>query len=65
MAKALAGLKGTWLLSLNDTPGVREVFSRFAIEAVETTYSLPGPVRGGGGGKVGELLISPLGVRPR
>jgi DNA adenine methylase len=65
MAEALAGLKGTWLLSLNDTPGVREVFGRFAIEVVDTTYSLAGPVRGASGGKVGEVLISPRALKPR
>lgn len=63
MAEVLAGLKGTWLLSLNDTPGVREVFGRFAIEAVETAYSLARLA--GGRGKVGEVLISPRAVRPR
>lgn len=65
MAEVLAGLRGTWLLSLNDTPGVREVFGRFAIEAVETTYSLQGPLRAPGGGKAGEVLISPRALRPR
>ncbi|MFH5926701.1 DNA adenine methylase [Roseomonas xinghualingensis] len=40
LADLLAGLKGRFLLSLNDTPGVRQVFSRFAIEEVEVTYSV-------------------------
>jgi DNA adenine methylase len=65
MADALAGLQGGWLLSLNDTPGVRQVFGRFAIEVVETTYSVAGPGRGAGGGKVSEVLISPRAIRPR
>lgn len=56
LAKALAGLRGGWLLSLNDVPGVRRVFGRFAIEAVETSYSIGG---GAGRGKVGEVLIRP------
>lgn len=58
LAEALAGLRGQFLLSLNDTPGVRQVFRRFAIEAVETTYSISGPA-GAGRGKVGEVLITP------
>jgi DNA adenine methylase len=58
LADALAGLRGAWLLSLNDVPGVRRVFSRFEIEAVETTYSISGGV-GAGRGRVGEVLIRP------
>ena len=57
MAEALAGLKGRFVLSLNDTPGVRKVFRRFQIEAVETSYSIAGGA-GAGRGKVGEVLIS-------
>jgi DNA adenine methylase len=58
LAEALSGLRGRFILSLNDTPGVRQVFRRFAIEAVETTYSISGPAAAGRG-KVGEVLISP------
>lgn len=54
LAEALAGLKGAWLLSLNDVPGVRKCFGRFRIEAVETSYSIAGGTRK----KVGEVLIS-------
>ncbi len=59
MAEVLAGLRGPWLLSLNDTPGVRQVFARFAIEGVETTYSV-GNAHRTDGGKAREVLISPL-----
>ncbi len=55
LADALASLDGRFLMSLNDRPEVREIFAAFAIEEVETTYSV------GGGDKakrVGELLIS-------
>jgi DNA adenine methylase len=58
LAEALSGLRGRFVLSLNDTPGVRQVFRRFEIEAVETTYSISG-LAGAGRGKVGEVLISP------
>lgn len=33
-------LRGKFILSLNDTPGVREVFANFRIEAVKTRYSI-------------------------
>lgn len=58
LADALAGLRGTWLLSLNDTPGVRETFARFRIEGVETSYGIAGGRHGAK--RVGEVLISPL-----
>lgn len=55
MATRLASLEGRFILSLNDRPEVRETFAGFAIEAVETTYTV------GGGGKArpaGELIIT-------
>jgi len=58
MANALAQIKGRFLLSLNDRPEVRQIFSGFQIEAVDTSYSV------GGGAKVrkvGEVLISNIG----
>lgn len=55
LAEQLSGIKGRFLLSLNDTPGVREVFGRFEIEAVETTYTVGS---GASAKKVGEVLIS-------
>lgn len=42
LAGILSGIKGRFILSLNDTPGVRETFADFNIEAVETRYSLSG-----------------------
>jgi DNA adenine methylase len=39
LAAQLAGVKGRFILSLNDTPGVREVFSAFEFEAVRTKYT--------------------------
>jgi DNA adenine methylase len=53
LAEQLFGIKGRFLLSLNDTPGVREVFRRFQIEAVDTTYGISGKPQ-----KAGEVLIS-------
>ncbi|MFP5472403.1 MAG: DNA adenine methylase [Gammaproteobacteria bacterium] len=53
LAEILAGIRGRFLLSLNDTPGVREVFGSFEIEAVETTYGISGRPQ-----RAGEVLIS-------
>lgn len=36
----LDNVKGRFILSLNDTPGVREVFANFHINAVKTRYSI-------------------------
>jgi DNA adenine methylase len=33
------GIKGRFLLSLNDTPGVRDVFAAFAFDRVQTKYT--------------------------
>lgn len=40
LAEALRGLQGRFILSLNDRPEVRETFAGFAIEEVETTYTI-------------------------
>lgn len=54
LAGQLDGIKGRFILSLNDTPGVREVFANFRLEAVRTRYS----IAGSGTQAVGELLIT-------
>lgn len=58
LAEQLAGLKGGFLLSLNDVPGVRQTFRAFTIEGVETSYSIAGGGRGAERGRVQEVLIS-------
>lgn len=40
MAHVLSGLKGRFVLSLNDLPETRAIFREFSIQGVETTYSL-------------------------
>lgn len=55
MAERLSALKGSFILSINEHPEVRETFKRFAIEAVETTYT----VSKAGSASAGELLITP------
>lgn len=54
MAAALKSLRGSFKLSLNDCPEVREIFDGFEIEAVDCTYSIAGGV----GKKVKEVVIS-------
>jgi DNA adenine methylase len=53
MAEQLRGLKGCWLLSLNDRPEVRALFAWAKLDVVETTYHVSGQPQ-----RVGELLIS-------
>lgn len=55
LAAQLARLKGRFILSINDVPEIRELFADFAIEAVETTYSLPGADKAQ---RAGELVIT-------
>lgn len=49
---------GRFVLSINVTPGAREVFDRLAIDEAETTYTI-GTVSGGGK-RVGKLIVSKI-----
>lgn len=40
LANQLATIKGRFLLSLNDTPDVRQIFAGFRIETLRTRYSI-------------------------
>jgi DNA adenine methylase len=40
LAGLLASIKGRFLMTLNDTPEVRDIFRRFVIEEVELKYSM-------------------------
>ncbi len=42
LADVLAGVRGRFILSLNDTPEVRATFARFQLEPVGTHYGLAG-----------------------
>jgi DNA adenine methylase len=55
LAEQLAGIRGRFILTINDTPGARAVFGRFQTVAVPTTYSVGG---GSKAKKVTELLVS-------
>ncbi|RDD60215.1 DNA adenine methylase [Ferruginivarius sediminum] len=55
LAAALRGLKGRFLLSINDRPELRDIFDGLTMESVETTYTV---AKEGGGKAAPELLIS-------
>jgi DNA adenine methylase len=54
MAAQLETMKGTFLLSINDVPQIREAFAAFTISPVRTTYSITKSA----GSPAAELLIS-------
>lgn len=55
LAAQLAGIKGQFILSINDTPEIRQIFAAFTVEDVETTYTLAGNNKPK---KAGELIVS-------
>ena len=55
MAELLAGMKGRFIMSLNDRPEVRQTFRAFDIEPVALRYSASPSMRDR---KAAELLIS-------
>lgn len=55
MAELLAGIRGTFILSINDTPEIREIFAAFVMDELRITYTVG---RAAPRGKSGELLIS-------
>ncbi|MDO5648833.1 DNA adenine methylase [Paracoccus sp. (in: a-proteobacteria)] len=61
MANVLAGIDGKFLLSINDVPEVRDIFGRFQLTPVTTTYSVNNRSPGGGTGRA-ELLVSNFAV---
>jgi DNA adenine methylase len=40
MAEALRGLKGRFILSINDVPEIRKTFAGFAMVEIKTTYTI-------------------------
>lgn len=57
LAEQLGRARGKFLLSINDTPEVRDTFASFVMRPIETTYTIATAATGGGK-CVGELLIS-------
>lgn len=56
LADRLEGIKGRFLMSINDVPEVREMFGRFRLQEVTTSYSIGSKVGSVGGRQ--ELLVS-------
>lgn len=56
MADQLAGIRGRFLLSINDAPLARKMFARFELLEVPVTYTI-GSAHGRGQ-RVGELIVS-------
>ena len=54
LAQLLSRIKGKFIMSINDTPEIREIFQAFNQESVQTTYSLAK----GKPKKAGELIIT-------
>lgn len=62
MAGLLSGIKGKFILSLNDKPEVRKIFAKFHQLPVQTVYTIAGA---GKAKQVGELLISNVKLTAR
>ncbi|MES3093218.1 DNA adenine methylase [Sphingomonas aerolata] len=56
MAAQLATIAGSFIMSINDTPFIRETFAAFEIQEVETTWTISTKAPGTGA-KVTELII--------
>ena len=54
LADILRGVKGKFILSINDTPEIRKIFKGFAMEEVTVGYS----IARNNGHRAGELIIS-------
>lgn len=59
MARRLETLKGDFILSINDTPAMRELWARFDLEQVDCNWSVNGKQHQ----KVGELVVSRISKR--
>ena len=57
LAQLLAGIRGLFIMSLNDLPEVRQTFAGFDLAEVRTTYTISGKRDDPAGGRA-ELLIS-------
>lgn len=54
LAEQLAGIRGKFIMSINDTPEIRKLYGRFRLRRVPTTYSVGNANRKGA---VRELLV--------
>jgi DNA adenine methylase len=60
MAAQLAGIKGRFLLSINDTPEMREIFAGFELREVSTSYTIG--TKTASRGQRAELLVGNFGI---
>ena len=60
LAAALSSAAGKAVISINDTPEIREIFAAFTITEARTTYSLPG--KRAVAGNASELIISNFAI---
>ncbi len=60
LAEQLAGIKGRFIMSINDAPEIRKLYGRFEMRTVPTRYSLGNADRAGA---IRELLV--MNFRPR
>jgi DNA adenine methylase len=58
MAELLSGIKGRFILSINDHPEIRATFAQFHLEPVQVGYSIGG---GNKQAKFGELIVTAAG----
>lgn len=56
LAEQLAGIAGQFVMSINDTPFIRETFAAFDVHEIETTWTVSSAAAGRGT-KVTELII--------
>lgn len=57
MAEQLAGIAGTFVMSINNTPFIRDTFAAFGIQEIDTTWTVSSAAAGRAK-KVTELIIS-------
>ena len=57
LSEQLARIAGSFILSINDTPGARACFARFRVAEVETTWTI-GTLAAGAGKRVIELIVT-------
>ena len=55
LARALRGLKGRFILTMNDSPATREIYGGFEIEAVDLSYTAAGS---GKTKRAGEIIVT-------
>jgi DNA adenine methylase len=58
LAGLLEELKGLFVLSINDTPEIRDIFTRFDLKPVEVSYT----IHDGAPKQARELIITPSGL---